>query len=150
MLENIKKMVMASYPAQENKGVFLSLFDVQGKLILSNGVVKSAKSLEITIETLYHGLVEKNVDSLHQLYVDVVTLVREENDMQKLFQIPLKDYGLVLSTVDGTKSAVMLPNTGGIADVKHALSLMKQKHSIDGNVLIFVFQTERFIIDKTS
>lgn len=148
MLDSIKKIVMASYSPNEAKWLFVSLFDASEKLLLSNGVVSSDKTLEMSLETLYHGVVEKNLASVKKVYIDVVTSLRDQNDMEELLSLPLTEYGIALSTVDWTKSAVMLPNTAGVADVKQALAVMKQKHDIEWNVLFFVFQTERFIVDK--
>ena len=81
------------------------------------------------------------------MVVDVVTEIRKETDMTALMQISLDDYWLFLHTVDGTKSGVLLPNTSWIAEVKQALTTLQKKYRMDGNVNIYVFKTERFVVE---
>jgi len=54
MLEKIKKVVFSKYKKTDTNGIFFSALDKDNNLILSNGVVFSDKSLEQTIETIYH------------------------------------------------------------------------------------------------
>ncbi len=70
------------------------------------------------METLFHGIVEQYVPQLESLVVDVVTSVKQETDTQTLLATSLQEYGLFVSTIDTTKSAVLLPNTSGIVDIK--------------------------------
>lgn len=148
MLEKIKKIVLASYSATEPRGVFFSLFDSSWKLIVSNGVIQSNKSLEETMETLFHGIVEQYVPQLESLVVDVVTSVKQETDTQTLLATSLQEYGLFVSTIDTTKSAVLLPNTSGIVDIKQWLTTLQNKFAMEGNVLVYIFSSERFVIPR--
>ncbi|MBP7007886.1 hypothetical protein KBB05_04140 [Patescibacteria group bacterium] len=42
---------------------------------------------------------------------------------------------------------MILPNTEGIADIKQLFSVIKKKNQLNGNIKVFLFQTERMIIE---
>ncbi|MEI6775140.1 MAG: hypothetical protein WCL18_10645 [bacterium] len=39
-----------------------------------------------------------------------------------------------------------MPNTKGVVDIKSALTLIKQKYGISGNVSMYSFRTERITV----
>jgi len=146
MLERIKKMVLASYDSKQSKWVFFSVFGKDGLLLLSNGVIQSDKTLENTIDTIYHGLVEKQEKLVGKVIVDIVIDVKQETDMKKIMDTSLEKNGLFITAVEGNKSWLLLPNTSWVTDIKSALAVLQKKNAIEWNVLIHIFQTERFEI----
>lgn len=147
MLELAKKLIYAIYDSKEPRGVFFSVFDKNWTLVLSNWVIQSDKTLDTTMDTLYHGIVEKQLVAWSTLVVDIVTNVKQETNMSAVMNVSLKDNGIFLHTIDATKSAVLLPHTAGITDIKQALMTLQKKFSMVGNVNIYVFQAERFVIE---
>ncbi|MDR0606873.1 MAG: hypothetical protein LBG52_00615 [Candidatus Peribacteria bacterium] len=59
MIEEIKKLMYAKFPAEESRGVFFSLFDEKGGLIESHGVVETDKPLDALMDLLYTGIIKK-------------------------------------------------------------------------------------------
>lgn len=91
MLERIKKMVFASYDSKQPRGVFFSLFDQDSMLLDSHGVIQSDKTLGHTLDTLYHGLIEKKLPEQPLLIVDVVTSLQEKVTSQDIMAINLQN-----------------------------------------------------------
>lgn len=145
MLDKIYAMVTASYSAKESRGVFLSSLNKQWNIIHSQWVVVTDKSLKKTIETLYHAFVQPNITNLWHVVVDVVTSLHQENDMNEILHTSLTEHGVFVSDVQKEKSAVVLPHTAWIESMSQALQLVQSKYGVGGNVLIYVFTTERFL-----
>ncbi|PJA48969.1 MAG: hypothetical protein CO170_00955 [candidate division SR1 bacterium CG_4_9_14_3_um_filter_40_9] len=144
MLEKIKTKLFEKYKKEESKGLFFSLFDKDGNVLTSTGVLQTDKNMGDLVEIISAGILDKEKGAV-SVAVDVVTEVTQESDIQKLMAISTKDYGVFLINPDasGQKSGIILPNMKGVNDVKTALGLIKQKYQISGNVLIYVFKTER-------
>ena len=60
MIEIIKEKISKNYNLDENKWFFVSCFDINNNLILSNWVLITDKSLNKVIDMIYHWLIEKN------------------------------------------------------------------------------------------
>lgn len=146
MLDTIKTKVFEKYKKEDSKGIFFSLFDKNNVLLASTWVLQTDKTLWDLIDIIYAGLLdkEKNVTSVA---VDIVTEVTQESDMQKLLGLSTKDYGVFLINNETQKSGVILPNLSGVTDIKTALWLIKQKYGVNGNVLIYIFKTDRFAFE---
>jgi len=149
MLEKIKTKLFEKYKKEESKWLFFSLFDKEGNVLTSTGVLQTDKNMWDLVEIISAGILDKEKWAV-SVAVDVVTEVNQETDMQKLIWLSTKDYGLFLINNDhgpaslGTqKSWIILPNMKGVNDVKTALGLIKQKYQVSGNVMIYVFKTER-------
>jgi len=144
MLEKIKTKLFEKYKKEESKWLFFSLFDKDGNVLTSTGVLQTDKNMWDLVEIISAGILDKEKWAV-SVAVDVVTEVTQESDMQKLMAISTKDYWVFLINPDasGQKSWIILPNMKGVNDVKTALGLIKQKYQISGNVLIYVFKTER-------
>lgn len=146
MLDIIKSNVFAKYPATENRWLFISIFDANNNLLASNGVVETDKNVDQLIDLLYHGLLEK-YQWVKTILVDVVTEKTQQTDMQKLITLPITQYGICMISNTDNKSGAMLPNTKWIPDVRTALTNIKQKYQLWGNVSIYTFQTDRITIN---
>ncbi|HKL43856.1 MAG TPA: AMMECR1 domain-containing protein [Candidatus Absconditabacterales bacterium] len=142
MLEKIKKVVFSKYKKTDTNGIFFSALDKDNNLILSNGVVFSDKSLEQTIETIYHGLIEKH-KNIETIIIDIVIDTKEITNPKEIQNISLQEYGLLLITEN--KSGILLPNTEGVENISTALKIIKEKNGLEGNAKITTFQTDRFI-----
>ena len=143
MLEKIKEAVFAKYKKEDCKWVFLSVFDENNKLLMSNGAFYTDKVLDNILDTLYHGLVEK-YKNVAYIVVDIITDEEEIADVSKINEISLQEYWLAV--IAGDKYWVMLPNTEWVADVTQAIQLIKQKDSLQWNAKIIKFHTDRILV----
>lgn len=142
MLEKIKTKLFEKYKKDDVKGLFFSLFDKDWNLLTSTGVLQTDKHMDDLIDIVSAGILDKEKWAV-TVAVDVVTEVIQESDMQKLLALPVKEYGVFLINNEIKKSGVILPNIKGVNDIKTALGLIKQKYEVSGNVMIYVFKTER-------
>jgi hypothetical protein len=148
MIEEIKKLIYAKFPAEESRGIFFSLFDEKGALIESHGVLETDKPLDALIDLLYTGIIKKVELQVKNAVFDVVQSLTPQNDVAAFLRLSPKEYGILLtSTVDG-KTGVLLPDTKGIETMQQALASIKQKYQLSGNVAISTFQTERIVWSK--
>ena len=143
MIEKIKSAVFAKYKKEDCKWVFLSVFDENNKLLMSNGALYTDKVLDNILDTLYHGLVEK-YKNIAYIVVGIITDEEEITDVSKINEISLQEYWLAVIAWD--KYGVMLPNTAWVANVTQALQLIKQKDSLHWNAKIVKFHTDRLLV----
>ncbi|HOG15466.1 MAG TPA: hypothetical protein PK674_03490 [Candidatus Absconditabacterales bacterium] len=143
MIETIKTSIFKKYKKDDIKGLFFSVFNEQGELLMSNGVVYTDKVLEELIDLLYQGLIKKHTN-IGSIVADVVLETVELKTPQEIQTISPKDFGIVLS--DGSKSGVLLPNTKGVNNIQEGLKLIKEKNDLGNNVQVVKFKTDRFII----
>ncbi len=94
---------------------------------------------------LYHGLIEsqKNID---HILVDIINTIETITSPDRLKTIDMQTQGLALATIDHMKSGVMLPATMGVTNAFDALSLLKKKHNIEGNIVMYTFTTKRLSV----
>jgi len=59
MIEKIKSELFKKYKNDEIRGMFFSLFDAKNNLLFSNGVLKTDKTMDKLVDTLYYGLMDK-------------------------------------------------------------------------------------------
>lgn len=143
MLEKIKEAVFAKHKKEDCKWVFISVFDENNKLLMSDGALYTDKVLDNILDTLYHGLVEK-YKNVAYIIVDIITDEEEITDVSKINEISLQEYWLAVIAWD--KYGVMLPNTAWIANVTQAIQLIKQKDSLQWNAKIIKFHTDRLLV----
>lgn len=144
MLEQLKQTLEKKYKLRDTKGLFISCFDAQWKLLCSQWAVESDKPLEETLQSLYTSYIEP-LKNVKVVTLDVVTNLFEETNIGKIPTTSPKMYGFALVDDHGT-AWMILPGTKWVADAKHALYLMKQKYTIQGKVKIYVFTTDRLIV----
>ena len=143
MLEKIKNAVFVKYKKEATFWVFLSIFDENNNLLMSNGCFYTDKVLDNILDTLYHGLVEK-YKNISYIIVDIITNTQEISDVSKINEISLNDFGLAVIAWD--KYWVMLPNTKWVTNSIQALQLIKQKDHLEWNARIIKFQTDRILV----
>ncbi|MFA7298883.1 MAG: hypothetical protein WC010_04540 [Candidatus Absconditabacterales bacterium] len=146
MLEQIKTELAKHCKPEEKKGLFFSLFDVNEKLLASNGSIETDKKINELTDLIYNGLLAKYEHTTKTIVIDIIQSYIQETDINKLLALPTKDYGIFLVNNETKKSGTILPNTKGVGDVKTALGLIKQKYGISGNVSMYSFRTERITI----
>ena len=148
MLDLIKTKLLSFYDKSDKLWLFFSLFDANNKLLISNWVLITDKTLPELVEILYHALFEKLEKQTHTIAIDVVKEIQLQPDIQKLLTLSPKDYWIFVINKQTNVSWVILPNTEWIADIKSALAILKQKYGLAGNVEISTFTTRRIAFNK--
>ena len=143
MLEKIKQVIFQKYPKTDFRWIFLSSFWEDSKLLDSTWVLYAEKSLEDSLDTIYHGVIEKK-QWIKYVVADVVTEYKEIMDLSEIQSLSMKDYGIVV--VEDTKSGAILPGTKGVSDFAQWIKLINEKNWLSGNAKIVVFKTDRIII----
>lgn len=143
MLEKIKTELAKITSLQSKIGLFFSAFDVQGQLVLSNGVIKTDRTLEQLLTSFYQGLLQKNENRIKKLIFELVEEIKLQNDPNVLVKLSMKERGLFLVQGEGQNSGVILPNTKWIDTIQQALAAIKQKYQLTSQVSIFVFRTRK-------
>lgn len=146
MLKKIQAEVAKHIKATEKKGLFFSIFDVQGKILASHGTVETDKTPNELTELIYSGLLAQHEHLIKTVIIDIIQSYIQETDVNKFLTLSTKKYGIFLVNNETKTSWAILPNTKGINDVKTALWVIKQKYGISGNVSMYSFRTERITI----
>lgn len=148
MIKQIKDAVFAQFNSEEKKWVFLSWFDANHALLLSEWVVITDKPLRESLEIVYTKHAEGLLKEISFFVVDVVTDVVHVKNSEDIFTMSPQEYGFLVIDTEDDLSGVLLPNTSGVADSKAALFSLKQKYGIHGKVDIYVFRTMRIVVTK--
>lgn len=146
MLEKIKAELSKHCKPEEKRGLFFSLFDINGKPIISHGTIETDKNINELTDLIYNGLLAKHEQTTKTIVIDIIQSYVQETDINKLLTLSTKDYGVFLINNDTKKSGTILPNTKNVNDIKTAISLIKQKYDINGNVSMYSFRTERVVV----
>jgi hypothetical protein len=96
MLNEIKVELAKRCKPDEKKGLFFSLFDVNGKLLTSHGAVETDKMINEFTDLIYNGLLAKNEHTTKTVVIDIIQSYIQETDINKLLALPTKDYGVFL------------------------------------------------------
>lgn len=92
---------------------------------------------------LYQGIVEPYSKQVKHIICDVVIETQLLNTMEEISAVDILTHGLCITTIDYAKSGIILPGTQGVNNVSHMIQLVKEKNQIEGNVMIFSFQSNR-------
>ncbi|HMY80889.1 MAG TPA: hypothetical protein PLW93_04315 [Candidatus Absconditabacterales bacterium] len=147
MIDLLKNTIGKEHKLIAHKGVFFSLFDSNGKLIFSKGMIEVDKSLDQIIDIFYHSFFSQLEDQIKLIVVDVVTHLEELYDYGVINKIDWTKNGVAVQQLEGELGGVILPNTEGVADVKQLFSLIKKKNNLNGNIKVFLFQTQRIVVE---
>lgn len=147
MLELIKTEIGKRHKLLANKWVFFSFFNKDGKLIFSKGMVQVDKSLGQIIDIFYHNFFQKIEEDTKIVVADVVTHLEELYSYDMLEKIDFTKNGVAVQQVGGDVWGIILPNTEGVADIKQLFSVIKKKNELNGNIKVFLFQTERIVME---
>lgn len=146
MFKHILFELAQQVPLQNKTGAFFSAFDAEGKLLTSNGVIKTDRTLEHLVQSFYFWLLKKIEPQIKSLIFDIVEDIRLQNDPNVLTKLPLEQYGLFLVEGEGQNSGVLLPNTQGISTIQEALAAIKKKYNLKNQVSVYIFRTKKIHI----
>ncbi len=150
MLDLLKTEVAKKHKLLANKWVFFSFFNKDAKLTFSKGMVEVDKSLGQVIDIFYHNFFAKLETDVKLIVIDVVTHLEELYSYDILNNIDFTKNGVAVQELDGDTGAVILPNTEWIADIKQLFSVLKKKNNLNGNIKVFLFQTDRIVVEVKS
>ncbi len=145
MIEQIKELLASQQNLNEKKGIFLSAFDRNNALLTSNGVLVTNKALTEVAETLYKWLIA-SYKEVKYIVGDIIEQIAIKTSMEDIMQTDMTIYGICASTLDHTKSGVVLPNTLWISTASDALGYIKQRNNLSGNITVYTFTTKRFYV----
>lgn len=150
MLDLLKTEIGKKYKLLSNKWVFFSFFDKNGSLLFSKGMVEVDKSLGQIVDILYHNFFQKIEWDCKLAVVDIVTNLEELYSYEILTSIDFTKNGIAVQQLEWELWWVVLPNTEGIADIKQLFTIIKKKNLLNGNIKVFLFQTDRLVIEIPS
>jgi hypothetical protein len=104
MLDQIKSALAKYCKPDEKRGLFFSLFDVNGKLLVSHGTVETDKTINELSDLIYNGLLSKHEHITKNVVIDIIQSYIQETDINKLLSLPTKDYGVFLINNETKKS----------------------------------------------
>lgn len=113
-------------------------------------MVEADKSLGQIIDIFYHNFFSKIEDDTTLIVVDVVIHLEELYSYDVLNSIDFMKNGVAVQELDGDMGAVILPNTEWIADIKQLFSVLKKKNNLNGNIKVYLFQTDRIVVELKS
>ncbi len=149
MLKSILNKIKEKYSLEEKKGIFVSVFDKNWKLLLSKWIVFSDKDIKTQLEWLYNWFLKDIEKKIKYIVIDIVRNIVQLNNTDDILSTNIKKYGIVIVWVDKDEAGVILPDMEGVADIKNALYLIKKKFDItDKKVIIYRFDTDRIVISN--
>lgn len=92
VIDRIKSEVSQYVALQSKTGVFLSAFGKDGELLLSHGVVRTNRTLEMILQSFYTAFLQKIEAQVTTVILDIVQDVRLQNDPNVLVKLPLDQY----------------------------------------------------------
>lgn len=146
LLPSILEYVWKKHTLTDSAGIFISCFSSSWSLLISNWVLVTDKPLQKVIEMIYNGLIAQQENTIHTIICDIVTHIEEKTTIDSLNSIDISTQGICIQTIDNAKSSVLLPWTIGIHNLPEAIATMKKKYTIDGNINIYSFSTDRISI----
>ena len=148
MLEEIKKLIYSKYKPEDKIWLFFSLFDDKWKLLISNGVLTTDKTLEDMINLLYNWILKKQESKTKHIIIDVVDKIVEQKDIASFLNMDPKTNWVLLAETTWEKTGVILPNTKWISSMKQAVAWIKQKYQLQWDVTISTFTVNELILDR--
>ena len=148
MLQEIKNLIYSKYKAQDKIWLFFSLFDWNDKLLSSNWVTYTDKTLEELINLLYNWKIKPFESQTKHIIFDIINEITPQTDVQAFLTMdPTKNW-VILSETQWDKTWVILPNTKGITSMQQAIAGIKVKYQLQWEVSISTFTTTQLQLDK--
>ncbi len=148
MLEEIKKLIYTKYKPENKIWLFFSLFDDKWKLLISNGVLTTDKTLEEMITLLYNWILKKQESKTKHIIIDIVNNIIEQKDINTFLNMDPKTNWVLLAEITWEKTWIILPNTKWITSMKQAVAWIKSKYQLQWDVTISTFTVDELILDK--
>ena len=148
MLEEIKKLIYTKYKAEDKIWLFFSLFNDKWKLLISNWVLTTDKTLEDMINLLYNWILKKQESKTKHIIIDIVNEIVEQKDAAAFLNMDPKTNWVLLAETTGDKTGIILPNTKWVTSMKQAIAWIKQKYQLQWDVTISTFTVDELILDR--
>ena len=148
MLEEIKKLIYTTYKPEDNIWLFFSLFDDKWKLLISNGVLTTDKTLEEMINLLYNWILKKHEAKTKHIIIDIVNEIVEQKDVAAFLNMDPKTNWVLLAETTWDKTWVMLPNIKWVTSMKQAVAWIKSKYQLQWDVTISTFTVNELTLDR--
>ena len=148
MLEEIKKLIYSKYKPDDKFWIFFSLFDGKWKLLISNWVLTTDKTLEDIINLLYNWMIKKEESKTEHIIIDVINEITEQKDIASFLQMDPKTNWVLLVETQWEKTWVILPNTKWVTSMKQAIAWIKSKYQLQWDVTISTFTVNELVLDR--
>ena len=148
MLEEIKKLIYSKYKPKDKIWLFFSLFDDKWKLLISNWVLTTDKTLEEMVNLLYNWILKKQESKTKHIIIDIVNNIIEQKDINTFLNMDPKTNWVLLAETTWEKTWIILPNTKWITSMKQAVAWIKSKYQLQWDVTISTFTVDELILDK--
>ena len=148
MLEEIKKLIYSKYKPDDKLWIFFSLFDGKWKLLISNWVLTTDKTLEDIINLLYNWMIKKEESKTEHIIIDVINEITEQKDIASFLQMDPKTNWVLLAETQWWKTWVILPNTKWVTSMKQAIAWIKSKYQLQWDVTISTFTVNELVLDR--
>lgn len=148
MLEEIKKLIYSKYKPDDKLWIFFSLFDGKWKLLISNWVLTTDKTLEDIINLLYNWMIKKEESKTEHIIIDVINEITEQKDIASFLQMDPKTNWVLLVETQWEKTWVILPNTKWVTSMKQAIAWIKSKYQLQWDVTISTFTVNELVLDR--
>ena len=148
MLEEIKKLIYSKYKPEDKIWLFFSLFDDKWKLLISNWVLTTDKTLEEMVNLLYNWILKKQEPKTKHIIIDIVNNIIEQKDINTFLNMDPKTNWILLTETTWEKTWIILPNTKWITSMKQAVAWIKSKYQLQWDVTISTFTVDELILDK--
>ena len=148
MLEEIKKLIYSKYKPEDKIWLFFSLFDDKWKLLISNWVLTTDKTLEEMINLLYNWILKKQESKTKHIIINIVNNIIEQKDAAAFLNMDPKVNWVLLAETTWEKTWVILPNMKWITSMKQAIAWIKSKYQLEWDVTISTFTVDELILDR--
>ncbi len=148
MLEEIKKLIYSKYKPEDKIWLFFSLFDDKWKLLISNWVLATDKTLDEMVNLLYNWILKKQEPKTKHIIIDIVNNIIEQKDINTFLNMDPKTNWVLLTETTWEKTWIILPNTKWITSMKQAVAWIKSKYQLQWDVTISTFTVDELILDK--
>ncbi len=148
MLEEIKKLIYSKYKPEDKIWLFFSLFDDKWKLLISNWVLTTDKTLDEMVNLLYNWILKKQEPKTKHIIIDIVNNIIEQKDINTFLNMDPKTNWVLLAEITWEKTWIILPNTKWITSMKQAVAWIKSKYQLQWDVTISTFTVDELILDK--
>ena len=148
MLEEIKKLIYSKYKPEDKIWLFFSLFDDKWKLLISNWVLTTDKTLEEMVNLLYNWILKKQESKTKHIIIDIVNNIIEQKDINTFLNMDPKTNWVLLAETTWNKTWVMLPNMKWITSMKQAIAWIKSKYQLQWDATISTFTVTELTLNK--
>ena len=148
MLEEIKKLIYSKYKPEDKIWLFFSLFDDKWKLLISNWVLTTDKTLEEMVNLLYNWILKKQESKTKHIIIDIVNNIIEQKDINTFLNMDPKTNWVLLAETTWEKTWIILPNTKWITSMKQAVAWIKSKYQLQWDATISTFTVTELTLNR--